>query len=192
MASNCRAHPSSSVGSGSSRVPRITTRLDSTMRSMNARSTPARSTHIRMDFSQRYALIAGSQACGANLANCKRDSAEVRSCNAPCSQRNLMFLIGSIEMLNFHRGCSVFNAPNGVEGKLFRFPRAPQRAARFRTCVLAIFEHLHTIYENVLHAYRILMRFLIRGAVGNRRRIEYDHIGKHPLLEKPAMIEAQI
>src|SRR4029077_3850482 len=58
--------------------------------------TPARSTQIRMDFSQRYALIAGSQACGANLENCKRDSSEVRSCNAPCSQRNLIFLIGSI------------------------------------------------------------------------------------------------
>ena len=70
----------------------------------------------------------------------------------------------------------------------FRFPWAPQGAAGFRACVLAIFEHLHAIYENVLHAYRILMRFLIRGPVGNRHRIEYDHIGKHPLLEEPAMM----
>src|SRR5947208_11018000 len=70
--------------------------------------------------------------------------------------------------------------------------RPPQCAARFRACMLAIFQHLHAIYENVLHAYRILMRFLIRGAVGNRRRIEYDHIGKHSLLEEPAMIESQI
>src|SRR5438309_11984722 len=69
--------------------------------------------------------------------------------------------------------------------------RPPQCAARFRACMLAIFQHLHAIYENVLHAYRILMRFLIRGAVGNRRRIEYDHIGKHSLLEEPAMIESQ-
>src|SRR6266480_1068898 len=273
MASNCRAHPSSSVGSGSSRVPRITTRPDSTVRSMNARSTPARSTQIRMDFSQRYALIAGSQACGANLENCKRDSSEVRSCNVTCSQRNLRFLIGSIGMRNFHPARSVFNpsieryanqqygmavvprhsdaatTPQGliasvyVTGIFFRrdcapgrlgrvnrstpflnsafafdsstsagnaepswlwvqrasclsglmqLSRPPQCAARFRACMFAIFEHLHAIYENVFHAYRILMRFVIRGAVGDRRRIEYDHISKHPLLEEPAMIEPQI
>src|SRR5437867_6489669 len=70
--------------------------------------------------------------------------------------------------------------------------RPPQCAARFRACMFAIFEHLHAIYENVFHAYRILMRFVIRGAVGDRRRIEYDHISKHPLLEEPAMIEPQI
>src|SRR6266481_6183514 len=110
MASNCKAHPSSSVGSGSSREPRIITRRGSTVRSMNARSTPARSTQIRMDFSQRYALIAGSQACGANLENCKRDSSEVRSCNAPCSQRNLMFLIGSIGEL-VQSKTSLFTVP---------------------------------------------------------------------------------
>src|SRR2546430_15690119 len=73
--------------------------------------------------------------------------------------------------------------------RLMQLSRPPQCAARFRACMLAIFQHLHAIYENVLHAYRILMRFLIRGAVGNRRRIEYDHIGKHSLLEEPAMIE---
>src|SRR6266508_3793496 len=73
MASNCWAHPSSSVGSGSSRVPRMITRRGSTMRSMSARSTPAKSTQMRMDFSHRYALIAGSHVCGANCENCKRD-----------------------------------------------------------------------------------------------------------------------
>src|SRR5438132_7421174 len=63
---------------------------------MSERSTPARSTQMRMHVSHRYALIAGSQACGANLENCERDSSYVTSCNAPCSQRNLMFLIGSM------------------------------------------------------------------------------------------------
>ena len=67
--------------------------------------------------------------------------------------------------------------------ELFYFSRAPQCPAGFRAGVLSVVEHLHTVYENVLHPYCVLMRFLKGGAVSNRRRIEHDHIGKHPFLE---------
>src|SRR5437588_11018703 len=36
------------------------------------------------------------------------------------------------------------------------------------------------------------MGFFKRGVVCDRRRIEYDHIGEHSLLEKSAMIETEI
>src|SRR5260370_19687143 len=95
MARNCTLCPWAGVGSASRRAPRITPRRGSTVRSITEQSTPARSTQMRMHPLQRYALIAGSQAC-ANLENCERDNSEVTSYNAPCSQRNFMFLIGSI------------------------------------------------------------------------------------------------
>ena len=68
--------------------------------------------------------------------------------------------------------------------ELFYFSRTPQGTAGFCASVLAIFEHLHPIYKNVFHAHRVLMRFLIRDAIGDRPRIEHYHIGKHPFLEK--------
>ena len=76
--------------------------------------------------------------------------------------------------------------------ELFYFSRAPQSPARSCAGVLSVLEHLHTVYENILHPYCVLMRFLKGGAVSNCRRIEHDHIGKHSFLEKTAMIEPQI
>src|SRR5436190_24205940 len=96
------------------------------VRSISERSTPARSTQIRMHVSQRYALIAGSQACGANLENCERDSSYVTSCNPPCSQRNLMFLIGSMTETKYRLADFDVQTPK---------PKAPNstRANRQRT-----------------------------------------------------------
>src|SRR5260370_31207558 len=51
---------------------------------------------MRTQFSERYAFIAGSHLCGANRENRERARSEGTSCRAPCSQRNLMLLIGSI------------------------------------------------------------------------------------------------
>src|SRR4029450_5975396 len=75
---------------------------------------------------------------------------------------------------------------------LSRYPRTPQRTPRSGARVLAVFEHLHAIHENVLRANRVLMRLLERGAIGNRRRIEYDDIREHSLFNETAMIEAEI
>ena len=75
---------------------------------------------------------------------------------------------------------------------LSRFPWTPQRATRLGAGVLAPFEHLDAIHKNVLHANRVLMRFLERGAIRNRRRIEHDDIGEHSLFNETAMIEAEI
>src|SRR6266542_3353801 len=97
----------------------MTTHRGSTVRSMSERSIPASSTQIRMQFSHRYALIAGSQACGANLENCERDSSYVTSCNAPCSQRNLMFLIGSMSETKHRLACFDVQTPK---------PKAPNPA----------------------------------------------------------------
>ena len=58
--------------------------------------------------------------------------------------------------------------------------------------MLAILQHLHAIHENVLHSDRVLVRLRKSRAIGNRRRIEHDDIGKHSFLEKTAMIEPQV
>ncbi len=128
MASNCTARPSACVGSGTSRTPRRMRRSDSTVRSMRERSTPARSTQTRIQFSQRYALIAGCHVREAKRENCKRASSEVTSWSVPCSQRNLMLRIGSIATESPPRA-SVFN-----RSRHHRFSAAPRRAASTRVC----------------------------------------------------------
>ena len=58
--------------------------------------------------------------------------------------------------------------------------------------MFSVLDDLHAVHENVFHAGRILMGFFKRGVVCDRRRIEYDHIGEHSLLEKSAMIETEV
>ena len=87
--------------------------------------------------------------------------------------------------------------PKGIDAKsaesrLLRFARTPQGAARFGAGVLAILQDLHAVDENVFHPDRVLMRLLESRAIGNRRRIEHNDIGKHSFLEKTAMIETEI
>src|SRR5207249_2001903 len=73
-----------------------------------------------------------------------------------------------------------------------QFARPPKRAARFGAGVLAIFENLHAVYKNMLHPDRVLVRLLVRRAIGDRRLIEHDHVREHSLFKKTAMIEAEI
>src|ERR1041385_9519414 len=82
-------------------------------------------------------------------------------------------------------GMTCFNAT-------LQLPRAPQRAARFRAGVLAIFQDLRAIYEDMLHPNGVLMRLLERRAIADCRRIEHDHVGKHSFLQETAMIEPEI
>ena len=72
------------------------------------------------------------------------------------------------------------------------FPRTPQGATRLGASVFTVFKNLHAVNENVFHANGVLMRLVERRAIGNRRRIEHNHIGKHSLFKKTAMIEAEI
>ena len=50
-------------------------------------------------------------------------------------------------------------------------------------------DHLHPVHENIFHPDRVLLRLRKGGAIGNRRRIKDNDIGKHSFLEKTAMIE---
>ena len=56
----------------------------------------------------------------------------------------------------------------------------------------AVFEHVRTIDENVLHADRKLVRQFKRGFIGNRLRIKDNDIGKIAALEQTAPLQAQI
>src|SRR5437867_280886 len=75
---------------------------------------------------------------------------------------------------------------------LSRFTRAPQGATRLCAGVLAVFENLYAVYEYVFYANSVLVRFFECRAIRNGCRIKDQHVGKHSLLEKPAMIEAEI
>src|SRR6185436_15693011 len=92
---------------------------------------------------------------------------------------------------------STSTMPKGIDAKstesrLLRFTRTPQGAAWLGARVFAILEDLRPVYENVFHANRVLMRLLKSRAIGNRRRIKHNHIGKHSFLEETAMIETEI
>ena len=79
-----------------------------------------------------------------------------------------------------------------VVGGLTSLTRSPKGASRIRTGVLAVLQDLHAIYENMFHPDRVLMRLRKSRAIGNRRRIEHNDIGKHAFLEKAAMIQPEV
>src|SRR6266446_1515737 len=80
----------------------------------------------------------------------------------------------------------------GVAGRLFRFSRTPQGPARFCAGVLAVIENPYAVHEYMFHANRVLVRFFERSAVRDGRRIKDHHVSEHSLLEKSAMIQAEI
>src|ERR1043166_7762210 len=75
---------------------------------------------------------------------------------------------------------------------LLHFPWSPQCTTGFRTGMLAVFDDLHAIDENVLHPNGVLMRFFKGGMIGDRRRIEHDDVGEHSLLHKSTVIKTEI
>src|SRR5437868_11595481 len=76
--------------------------------------------------------------------------------------------------------------------ELFHFTRASQCPAWFRPGVVAVFKNLHAIDENVLYSDGVLVRFVERRPVRNCRGIKDDHVGEHPVLNKTAVVEAEI
>ena len=84
-------------------------------------------------------------------------------------------------------------AATAVSGFIsFHFAGPPERAAGFRARVLSVFDHLYTVDKNVFYAGRVLMRFFKGSMICNGGRIEDDHVRKHSLLKKSAMIKAKI
>ena len=73
-----------------------------------------------------------------------------------------------------------------------RFARSPQGAAGFGVRVLAVFDHLDAVNENVFHVGRVLMRFFEGRVVGDCRGIEHDDVSEHSFFQKSAMIEPEI
>src|SRR5437867_6631058 len=62
---------------------------------------------------------------------------------------------------------------------LSRFTRSPQGAAGFCAGVLAVFENLNAVDEDVLHANGVLVRFLECRAIRNGCWIKDHHVSKH-------------
>src|SRR5437667_4484145 len=58
--------------------------------------------------------------------------------------------------------------------------------------MLAVFENLYAVYEDVLHPNSVLVRFFECRAIRNRCRIKDHHVSKHSLLNESAMIQAEI
>src|SRR2546423_6703643 len=76
--------------------------------------------------------------------------------------------------------------------KSFRFARPPQSATGFGVGMLAVFDHLHAVDENVFHPGRVLVWSIEGRVIGNCFWIEHDDIGEHSFFQHPAMIELEI
>src|SRR4029077_7220010 len=90
-----------------------------------------------------------------------------------------------------------YKAATAFTARSLAFPllylaRPPHCPTRFSSGVLAVFDDLHTVHENMFHTGRVLMRFFKGGVICDRRRIEHHHVGEHSFLEKSAVIEAEI
>src|SRR5260370_26508072 len=70
-----------------------------------------------------------------------------------------------------------------------RFARSPQGAAGFGVRVLAVFDHLDAVNENVFHVGRVLMPVFEGRVVGDYRGIAHYDVRTHSFYLKPAMIE---
>jgi hypothetical protein len=57
--------------------------------------------------------------------------------------------------------------------------------------MFAILEHLHAIYEDVDHASRVLVRFLVRCVVADGLGIKHDYVGKVISLESAALTQLE-
>ena len=79
---------------------------------------------------------------------------------------------------------------NAAYSELLKFARAGQRASWFRPGMLAVFQNLHAVDENVLHPNRVLVRFLESRPVRNCRGVKDNHVGEHPVLNETAVVEA--
>ena len=58
--------------------------------------------------------------------------------------------------------------------------------------MLPVLQHLAAIHEDVLHADRVLMRLLERGAVRDRVRVEHDDVGEHAWPQEAARVELEV
>src|SRR6266487_4844195 len=58
--------------------------------------------------------------------------------------------------------------------------------------MISVFDDLRAIYKDVLHPDGVLVRFLECRAVRDCRWIKHNHVCKHSLLEKTAVVETEI
>jgi len=76
--------------------------------------------------------------------------------------------------------------------RLLQLTRASQRTSWFRPGMLAVFQNLHAVDENVLHPNRVLVRFLEGCPVRNYGGVKDNHVGENPILNETAVVEAEI
>src|ERR1051326_1621536 len=75
---------------------------------------------------------------------------------------------------------------------LLDLARSIERFPWFRARVLAVFQDLNAVDENIVDAHGELMRIFIRRAVSDRVGIENYHVRKHSWFEKASMIETEV
>src|SRR5437667_8937249 len=79
-----------------------------------------------------------------------------------------------------------------LRGSLLGLSWTPEGAAGFAAGVLAVFENLNAVDENVSDADGILVRLLEGSTVGDSLRIENHYVCKHAFLDKSAVIEPEV
>ena len=58
--------------------------------------------------------------------------------------------------------------------------------------MLAVAEDDHAVDDHVAHAHGVLVRLLEGRAVGDRARVEDDHVGEHAGPEEAALLELEV
>jgi len=64
-----------------------------------------------------------------------------------------------------------------------------QNPSRCGAGVIAIFQNLHTVYQDVGNPGSILVRSFVGGVVGDGIRVEYDDVGEIAWLDIPATLQ---
>src|SRR5687767_2717802 len=90
------------------------------------------------------------------------------------------------------RNISILQRSPTIKVLLLRLARARQRPPRLGARVFAILQHLHAVYEYLLHAKRILVRLAVRRFVDDRGWVEDDHIGEVTIFQQAAFVEAEV
>src|SRR5438045_9168858 len=76
--------------------------------------------------------------------------------------------------------------------ELLQLTRASQRTSWFRPGMLAVFQNLHAVDDNVLHPNRVLVRRLEGCPVRHHRGARATQVGDPPISNETAVAEAVI
>jgi hypothetical protein len=102
------------------------------------------------------------------------------------------FKVGESYRQSDYRELRIFSCKPIRDVCLLGLAWTPEGAAGFGARVLAVFENLNAVDENVSDADGILVGLLEGSTVGDCLRIENHYVRKHALLDKSAVIQAEV